>query len=268
MGSPDDTAMYTPPGVTTASGASNGGEKSGTSFDTIVGRMVVEQKLATADEVRHCVEQAKSDDASDRSLAELLVSNDYITKRQLTRLRELAEAERSSQQIPGYQLKGKLGAGAMATVYKAKQLELDRTVAVKILPRKHSANPQFIQRFYDEGRAAASLNHPNIVQAIHIGNVGDLYYFVMEYVDGRTVHDDIVANKRFAEAEAIEVAIQVAEALDHAHERGLIHRDVKPTNVLVADDGHLLLSDFGLAVCDAKFLTGDKTFVGTLDYLS
>ena len=88
-------------------------------------------------------------------------------------IRQIIEAERSGQKIPGYKVLGKLGAGAMAAVFKAKQISLDRHVAIKVLPRKFSSNPQFIERFYAEGRAAAQLNHPNIVQAYDVGKAGD-----------------------------------------------------------------------------------------------
>ncbi len=221
-------------------------DKSGTSLDTLVGRLVVEQGLATNDEVSHCLEQVK-EDRNQRSLAQILVAHDYVTERQIVRLKQIVEAQRTGQKIPGYKVLGKLGEGAMATVFKAKQLSLDRTVAIKILPRKFSSNPQFIERFYAEGRAAAALNHPNIVQAFDVGKAGDYHYFVMEFVDGRTVYDDILKHKRFSEHEAIDITIQVAEALLHAHEKGLIHRDVKPKNIMISSDGVVKLADMGLA---------------------
>ena len=249
--------------------------KSGTNVDTLVGRLVIDQGLATPDEVQHCLEISKSGtaagDASQRSLIQLLVDNQYVTKRQVARLRERVEAERSGQKIPGYKVLGKLGAGAMATVFKAKQLSLDRSVAIKVLPRKFSSNPQFIERFYAEGRAAAQLNHPNIVQAYDVGKAGDYHFFVMEYVEGRTVFDDIVKHKRFAEAEAIDIAIQTAEALMHAHEKGLIHRDVKPKNIMISSEGIAKLADMGLAraISDKEMAEAEqgKAF-GTPYYIS
>jgi tRNA A-37 threonylcarbamoyl transferase component Bud32 len=223
--------------------------KQGSNIDTIVGRMVIDNQLATPEEVQHCLTLVKSlaDDRNERSLAEMLVANEYVTKRQMTRLREMAAAEKSGQKIPGYKIISKLGAGAMATVFKAKQISLDRMVAIKVLPRKFTTNPQFIERFYAEGRAAAQLNHPNIVQAYDVGKAGDYHFFVMEYVEGSSVYDEIVKNKRYNEADAIEIAIQVAEALQHAHERGLIHRDVKPKNIMLTKAGIAKLADMGLA---------------------
>ncbi|MCW5775382.1 MAG: serine/threonine protein kinase [Phycisphaeraceae bacterium] len=253
-GRPGDTKPVAPPADSLTSSHDTDTPqdlaKGGTNVDTLVGRLVVEQGLATSEEVQACLElsrRAREVEANQRSLVELLVDNEYVTRRQVARLRQIIEAERSGQQIPGYKLLGKLGAGAMATVYKAKQLSLDRMVAIKVLPRKYSANPQFIERFYAEGRAAAQLNHPNIVQAFDVGKAGEHHYFVMEYVDGRTVFDDIAKHRRFSEAEALDVVIQVAEALEHAHSKGLVHRDVKPKNVMLTKEGVAKLADMGLA---------------------
>src|SRR5688500_19105309 len=126
-------------------------------LDTEVGRVVVESGLATRSEIEFCREQQKqSSDPNQRSLADLLVENSFITVNQAKRIRSLID-ERKSSQIPGYQLLGKLGKGAMATVYKAKQIALDRYVALKVLPRKSSENPEFVERFFKEGKAAARL---------------------------------------------------------------------------------------------------------------
>lgn len=225
------------------------GSKAGTNLDSLIGRLVVEQGLATPNELKYALTLSRTteEDEAGKSLTQILVDQEFVTKRQLARLREVLEAERAGHTIPGYKILGKLGAGAMATVYKAKQISLDRTVAIKKLPEKFSSNPQFIERFFAEGRAAAQLNHPNIVQAFDVGNEGDIYFFVMEYVEGRTVHDDIVKHKRYSEKDAVEIVIQVAEALEHAHKRGLIHRDVKPKNIIITTDGVVKLADMGLA---------------------
>lgn len=246
---PAPTPAKPPPTLQDAEEALQEAAKGGTNVDTLVARLVIDNGLAMPEEVQHCLEKAKSlrEENNQASLVQLLVDNEYVTRRQVARLKQIIEAERSGQKIPGYKVMGKLGAGAMATVFKAKQLSLDRLVAIKVLPRKFSSNAQFIERFYAEGRAAAQLNHPNIVQAFDVGKAGDYHYFVMEFVDGRTVFDDIVKHKRFSEAEAIDIAIQTAEALLHAHERGLIHRDVKPKNIMINQDGVAKLADMGLA---------------------
>jgi serine/threonine-protein kinase len=242
-------------------------------LDTFIAKMVVDQGFSTSEEVQHCLEMARltAEEANQRSVAELLVENSYITRRQLERLRRQIEEIKSGQQIPGYKLLEKLGAGAMATVYKARQLSLDRLVAIKILPRKFSQNTQFIERFYAEGRAAAQLNHPNVVQAYDVGQAGNFHFFVMEFVDGRTVYDDIIKFKKVPERDAVEVSIQVAEALVHAHEKGLIHRDVKPKNIMLTKTGVVKLADLGLAraVSDVEAANEEKgKAFGTPYYIS
>ncbi len=229
---------------------SNGG---GGNLDTEVGRVVVETGLATRTEIEFCREQQKqASDPNQRSLTDLLIENSFITANQAKRIRQQVE-DRKSSQIPGYQLLGKLGKGAMATVYKAKQVSLDRTVAVKVLPKKSSENIEFVERFYKEGKAAARLSHNNIVQAIDVGSSPDGYhYFVMEYIEGKTLYDimqppPVGEGRAFTEGEALDIVIQMADALHHAHQRGLIHRDVKPKNILLTPQGVAKLTDLGLA---------------------
>jgi serine/threonine-protein kinase len=222
-------------------------------LDTEVGKVVVDMGLATRTEIEFCREQQKqSSDPNQRSLADLLVEHQFITANQAKRIRKNVE-ERKSSQIPGYQLISKLGKGAMATVYKARQNALDRIVAVKVLPKKLAENPEFVDRFYKEGRAAARLAHNNIVQAIDVGSTPDgFHFFVMEYVEGPTLYDimqpaPVGEGRTFSEAEALDVTIQMADALAHAHQRNLIHRDVKPKNILLTKDGVAKLTDLGLA---------------------
>ncbi|HQY89826.1 MAG TPA: serine/threonine-protein kinase, partial [Tepidisphaeraceae bacterium] len=222
-------------------------------LDTEVGKFIIDNGLATRDEIDYCREQQKqSSDPNQRSIADLLVENQFITVRQAKRIKRSLEDRRGSQ-IPGYQLIGLLGKGAMAKVYKAKQLSLDRYVAVKVLPRKSSDNVDFVERFYREGRAAARLSHPNIVQAIDVGQSPDgFHYFAMEYVEGATLYDLMQPppqgeGRAFTEGEAIDIGIQMGDALKHAHRRGLVHRDVKPKNILLTPQGVAKLTDLGLA---------------------
>ncbi len=220
-----------------------------TSFDTLLGRMAIDQRLCTEEELRHCVEETKQKAGdSPVTLEQVLLQKRYITPNQLNRLKaNIKESRDTAGQIPGYKILGKLGSGAMAVVYKAKQLSLDRTVAIKVLPKKFVQKSDYVERFYKEGRLAAKMNHNNIVQAIDVGEVGGLYYFVMEYVEGRTLYDDLSQGKIFDEREAIDIVIQVARALGHAHAQGLIHRDVKPKNIMINKDGVVKLADMGLA---------------------
>ena len=221
--------------------------------DTELGRAIVELGLVTPAELEVCREQLKQgSDPNQRSLADVLVSNDYLTFDQAQRLRKRIE-QRKAAQIPGFQLLGKIGRGAMATVYKARQLSLDRIVAIKVLPRRYSEDPEFVVRFYREGQTAARLAHHNIVQAIDVGETPDgHHYFVMEYVDGQTLYDimqppPLGEGRSFSEAEALDIGIQIADALAHSHRRGLVHRDVKPKNIILMPGGKAKLTDLGLA---------------------
>ena len=220
-----------------------------TSFDTMFGRMAVDQRLCTEDELQRCQEEAKQRQASEPvSIEHLLIEHQFITKNQAHRLRSsIRDSKDTASQIPGYKVISKLGSGAMAVVYKAKQISLDRVVAVKVLPKRFSEKPDYIRRFFQEGKIAAKLNHNNIVQAIDVGEAGGVYYFVMEYVEGKTLYDDLSKGKIFVESEALDVTIQLAHALQHAHSQGLIHRDVKPKNVMINTEGVVKLADMGLA---------------------
>jgi len=216
--------------------------------DSEINRWVVEKGLATPEEVQQCLENRRQgSDPSQRSLAEILVANGIVTAGQISRLKKTIDESRPRQQIPNYDLLGKLGMGAMATVFKARQLSLDRIVAIKVLSKRLSENPDYVARFYEEGKAAARLNHPNIVQAIDVGEAAGYHYFVMEYVEGHTVYDELADGKVFGEAEAMDIIIQIAEALKHAHARGFIHRDVKPKNIMLTPNGVAKLADMGLA---------------------
>jgi len=219
--------------------------------ETDLGRLAVEQKLVTVAELNTCLEDQKTlaNDGKLLSLSEVMIRTGYVTRSQLQRLGGDMEDSiaRKVQQIPGFRILGKLGAGAMATVFKARQLSLDRTVAIKVLPKKLGESEEFVQRFHKEGKAAARLNHNNIVQAIDVGEAGGYHYFVMEYIDGRTVYDDLDATKVYSEKEALDTIIQVARALEHASVRGFVHRDVKPKNIMLTADNVAKLADMGLA---------------------
>jgi len=220
-----------------------------TSYDTVFGKMAIEQGLCTDRELRRALKELESRRrVNPVILKDLMIHLGYVTKNQAERLKTtIKESKAAAHQIPGYQIQGKLGAGAMAVVYKAKQLSLNRTVAIKLLPKRFSENPEYVERFYKEGQAAGKLNHNNIVQAFDVGEAGGYHYFVMEYVEGKTIYDDLSAGKVFDEDDALDIIIQVARALNHAHSCGLIHRDVKPKNIMINTAGVVKLADMGLA---------------------
>ncbi|HVP12900.1 MAG TPA: protein kinase [Phycisphaerae bacterium] len=251
------------------------GNKTAAGSDTYVGRAVVDARLATPEEVQACISKLAQYHAAGKNvtLADLLVKAGFVTPSQLKRLAHPADDSMAPAmiQIPGFQLMRKVGAGAMASVYMAKQLSLDRIVAIKILPKRLSDDPEFVARFYKEGRAAAKLNHNNIVQAIDVGEYGSHHYFVMEYVDGKTVYDEMAKKRVYSEREALDIIIQIAKALEHAHAKGFLHRDVKPKNIMITKDGTAKLADMGLArqASDAEAATAEKgRAFGTPYYIS
>ena len=212
-------------------------------------RLLLEQGLVDQTELDECVQVQKetTGGGGQTSLAGILVSRGYITPRQAQRIKSSLDGDKPVRQIPGFKSFEKIGAGAMATVYKATQISLDRVVAIKVLPRHLSRNPEFVERFYKEGQAAAKLNHNNIVQAIDVGEASGYHYFVMEYVEGVSLHEKMAHGTRYTEKESLDILLQICHALAHAHERGLIHRDIKPKNIMITPDGVVKLADLGLA---------------------
>jgi serine/threonine protein kinase len=218
--------------------------------ETTLGRVLVDQGLVTRQELDDCramKAELEKENPSDRTLGGVLIANGFLTPTQLARAKQAAEDTTKFQQIPGYQILSELGAGAMARVYKARQISLDRIVAVKILPKRMSADAEFVRRFYYEGKAAAKLNHPNIVGAFDVGEANGYHYFVMEYVEGASVWDRLDKGEAYSEKESLKIIIEVCRALVHAHAIGLIHRDVKPKNIMLTREGNAKLADMGLA---------------------
>ncbi len=215
--------------------------------DLTLARLAVERGLCTQEEVDFCKLKQRERKYAGRLLGELLVESESLTKRQMLRLREAAGAGKTGSRIPGYAILGRLGEGATATVFRARQESLGREVALKVLPKRFASNERYIEQLYAEARMAASLNHPHMVEAYDVGSHGDHHYFVMEIVDGETVHDRILRLGRLDEVESLEIVLAVAKALSHAHAKGLVHRDVKPKNIIITRDGTPKLTDLGLA---------------------
>jgi eukaryotic-like serine/threonine-protein kinase len=168
-----------------------------------------------------------------------------------------------------YQLRSLLGVGGMAMVYLASDRVLERLVAVKVLSPPYAQDPSFVERFRREARAAARLSHPNTVAVFDSGADADQPYLVMEYVAGQSLAQLLARQGRLAPRRAVELAVEVCAALAAAHAQGLVHRDVKPANVLVGDDGRVQVTDFGIVkAATTATLTGTGTVLGTAAYLS
>ncbi|HEY2159348.1 MAG TPA: serine/threonine-protein kinase [Isosphaeraceae bacterium] len=240
---------------------------------------ILRRGLATPQEIDACkVHRAKlaasssSKDEPAKSLLDIMVEAKVLTKNQSLRLiKETGPEGIKKLEIPGYQILSKIGKGSMGVVYKAKQASVDRIVAVKILLDSLAKNKEFIKRFEREAKIAAKLAHNNVVNAIDAGQVDGNHYFVMEYVEGATIKDELDQGKVFDEKVAIRVMLAVAEALKHAHQRGLIHRDIKPENVILCRDGNVKLADLGLArlTADEKWAMAEAGMaIGTPYYIS
>lgn len=169
-----------------------------------------------------------------------------------------------------YELIEKIGAGGMAIVYKARCHLLNRYVAVKILRPELVEDENFVKRFKRESQAAASLSHPNIVNVYDVGQEDGIYYIVMEYVCGKTLKDYVREKGKLDSREAIKIALQIAAALEHAHKNGIVHRDIKPQNILIGDDYTVKVADFGIAraVTSTTITLAGSNVVGSVHYFS
>src|SRR5712691_2981789 len=179
-----------------------------------------------------------------------------------------------------YEIRSQIGAGGMGDVYLALDTELDRTVAIKILPEALASDPQRLQRFIQEAKAASALNHPHILTIYEIGATGASRFIATEFIDGETLRQRISAGMKLLEI--LEISIQAGSALSAAHAAGIIHRDIKPENIMVRRDGYIKVLDFGLAKLTepqgsttdteaptrAMVNTGAGTVMGTANYMS
>jgi beta-lactam-binding protein with PASTA domain/predicted Ser/Thr protein kinase len=167
-----------------------------------------------------------------------------------------------------YRVMSRLGAGGMADVYLAEDQQLGRKVALKLLHRRFAEDPDFVERFRREAQAAAGLQHPNVVSVYDRGSFDDTYYIAMEYLPGRSLKQLIRQEAPLDPLRAIDIAIQILKAARFAHRRGVIHRDLKPHNVIVDDSDHAKVTDFGIARAGASDMTETGSIMGTAQYLS
>ncbi|TCS96416.1 serine/threonine protein kinase [Hazenella coriacea] len=169
-----------------------------------------------------------------------------------------------------YQIIERVGKGGMAVVYKAMDLFLERYVAIKMIHESHCHDEGFIMRFIREAKATAKLSHPNVVSVYDVGREGSTYYMVMELIDGVPLSNQIKERGSFSDEEAINITIQICDGLANAHQNGIIHRDIKPHNIMAASDGRYKVADFGISrlINSKSTLSKDETVMGSVHYLS
>ncbi len=239
--------------------------------DNSFGQTAVSLGYLTEAQVQECIQvQAKMRELGvDEPLGQVLVKKGYLTALQNTSV--LKKLGVHTNPIPGYTILGKIGQGGMGTVYKANQTSVNRTVAIKILVQSATKDKTYVARFVQEAKAVAALSHPNLIGAIDVGEASGIYYFVMEYVVGKSCRELLNTGGPFEEKRAIEVAIQMAEVLDHIHQHKVVHRDIKPENILLTPEGVVKLCDLGLAKSTASMeqsLTQTGLTVGTPYFMS
>ncbi|HOX05101.1 MAG TPA: protein kinase [Planctomycetota bacterium] len=175
-------------------------------------------------------------------------------------------------EIPGYQIIERVGEGGMGIVYKARQVSMDRVVALKVLSEKYSSNGEFIDRFIREARAAGKLNHPNVIHVHDVSRAGGRNFFSMEFVDGPSVKKLLKQSGRLPVGKCMEIIVQAAKALEFAHENGIIHRDVKPDNIMLTSEGIVKIADLGIAKSfeeeDPAQQPGKRRVLGTPHYMA
>ncbi len=168
-----------------------------------------------------------------------------------------------------YELIDKIAEGGMARVYRGRDLLLKRTIAVKVLKDQMTGDAAFIRRFEREAQSAAALSHPHIVNIYDVGEEDGIYFMVMEYVDGKNLKEYIREKGRLSIPEAIKITRQIAEALEQAHAAGVVHRDIKPQNILFSREGKIKVTDFGIAIAgDGVTVTVGDQIIGSVQYIS
>ncbi|MFW6163285.1 MAG: serine/threonine-protein kinase, partial [Planctomycetota bacterium] len=239
--------------------------------ETEFARTAITLKLVSQQQAQECLTlYAQRRKSGERlQLADVFVEKGYLSTAQVGQVVQAMRQPRISH-IGRYKLLAKIGQGGMGTVYKARQESLDKIVALKVLAPGLAKQEDYVERFIREAQSSGQLNHPNIVLGIDAGEADGYYYFAMEFVDGENVKALLQRQGKLDERGALAIALAMAKALEHAAEHHIVHRDIKPGNILIASDDTPKLADLGLA----KEVRGDHSItqagipVGTPYYIS
>jgi serine/threonine-protein kinase len=242
-------------------------------FGVPFGDLAVGKGFVTPQQVRECLDlQAKrTTEGETPRLGDLMVELGYLLPHQLEMiLKEQKDSPLSK--IKNYEMISRLGEGGMGYVMKARRLSDDQIVAMKVLFPKLASDEQYITRFQREAEIGLTLNHPNLVKCLEVGESGGLHYMALEFVDGEDLGELLQNRGYIAEAQSLAIMISVARGIAYAHNKGLVHRDIKPANVMLTRDGRVKVMDFGLARqslgSEANHLTLTGILLGTPHYIS
>jgi len=235
-------------------------------------RRILQKGLCTQEQVEEAEviqQQMQAMGLRPRSVPEVLCEKGYLEAADLETIQREETTAEGREKVAGYRIEGLLGRGAMGAVYKARQLSLDRVVALKVLDPELAKDEAYATRFMEEARTVARLSHTNLISGIDVGEEDGLKYLVMEYAEGVTLSRLLRRGGALDEERALSIALQVARALDHAHKGGVVHGDVRPENVMVTSDGVTKLCDLGIA--RRPLVAGDReggALSRTPDYIS
>ena len=239
-------------------------------------RLARKRSALTKDQAREiaALQQQEADQGRARSAAELAIEGNYLSAEEVNTIEQDVWIQSMPARLGDYELVRLLGRGGMSAVFRARDVSVGKTVAVKVLLPQHAENATYLTRFRREAALAAKPSHPNTVQVFHYGVQDDTHFLVMEYVHGKSVASMVRSKGPLGEVEALDIAIRVARSLAEAHEYGVVHRDVKPSNIRVSKWGGVKLMDFGIAKLTGQLghpsLKNPVTLgvIGTPNYMS
>ncbi|MFH1422712.1 MAG: serine/threonine-protein kinase [Planctomycetota bacterium] len=244
--------------------------------DMMFGRIAVKNGFMTSTQLNECVDILKQRISinSDASLESIAVQKEYLTPEQISAIaiavnRITKDSEKRALSVVGYEIISKIGEGGIGVVYKARQLSMNRIVALKILHKRLVKDEEFRKRFLLEARLAGKLSHPNLLDVYDVGKEGWKYYFSMEFIEGESVEDILTQSGKMLPIAAIDIALQVAKAIKYLKEHNIVHCDIKPGNILIAKDGTAKLGDFGFVRIGMELnLSDENSVLGTPEYIS